>query len=80
MKAEKFKNMTLDEKTLLIMEKGKFISKGSYSGVEIDLYKLEESFVEIWYDIYMDKISKIEYLQDRPVNPYLKFLKVSTDN
>jgi hypothetical protein len=28
----------------------------------------------------MDKISKIEYLQDRPVNPYLKFLKVSTDN
>lgn len=80
MNSGRFAKMTDDEKTVMIMEKGKFVSKGKFLGLEVDLYKIEDSFVEIWYDLFLDKITRIEYLQNKSVNPYLKYLKICTDN
>lgn len=57
--------MTLAEKGLLIMNKGKHltqISKGNYLQ---NLYLFDDLFVEIFYSILTSKIDKIEIMIDQ---------------
>ena len=59
-----FSKMTLAEKGLLVMNRGKHLTqirKGDYLQ---NLYSMEDFFVEVFYSTSKDKIHRIEIMTD----------------
>lgn len=77
---EQGQNLTTDEKAMLVMQKGSLISSSEYAKLQIDLYRVDEEFVEIWYNTFLESVSKIEILKNKSINPFLKYLKISSVN
>ena len=64
MTRDEFTKMTLAEKGLFVMNKGKHLTqihKGDYLQ---NLYTLEDFFIEIFYSISTNKIHSIEIMTD----------------
>lgn len=74
MKPIGFDNLTIDEKAKVILNQGVYVSKSEFFQLEISLYRIDNEFVELWYEPLSGRIFKIEYLKNKPVNPYLKHL------
>jgi len=61
-----------------ILEHGVFVTTSEFYQIEISLYKMDNEFVEVWYDTKREAITQIGYLKDHPVNPFIKHIsKVS---
>lgn len=80
MKPIDFDKLSLDEKARLILSKGVYVSKSEYFQLEISLYRIDNDFVELWYEPITGKVMRIDYLKDKEVNPYLKHLCASNLN
>ena len=78
MKPAEFENLTIDEKTRVILSRGVYISKSEFFQLEISLYRVDDEFVELWFEPIVGRIFKIDYLKNKKINPYLKHL--STNN
>ena len=74
MKPAEFDNLTTDEKAKVILRRGAYVSKSEFFQLEISLYRMDDEFVELWYEPIVGTILKIGYLKDRKINPYLKHL------
>lgn len=72
--------LTTDEKAILIMQRGSLISSSEFLNLSIDLYRVDDDFIEIWYSTSADKVYKIEFLKEKAINPFLKYLKISCNN
>lgn len=80
MKPAEFDSLTIDEKAKVILNRGVYVSKSEFFQLEISLYRIDDEFVELWYEPVTGKIFKIDYLNNKPVNPYLKHLTSSNYN
>ena len=77
---ENAQNLTIDELAILIMKKGSLISSGDYHDLNISLYRVESEFVEIWLDTMENKVTRVEVLKNKMINPFLKYLKICCNN
>ncbi|AHM60501.1 hypothetical protein D770_11220 [Flammeovirgaceae bacterium 311] len=80
MKPIDFDKLSLDEKAKLILSKGVYVSKSEFFQLEISLYRIENDFVELWYEPITGRVMRIDYLKGKKVNPYLKHLCASNLN
>jgi hypothetical protein len=74
MKPAEFDNLSTDEKARMILSRGVYVSKSEFFQLEISLYRIDDVFVELWYELINGRIFKIDYLKHKKVNPYLKHL------
>ncbi|HAA15265.1 MAG TPA: hypothetical protein DCE41_27635 [Cytophagales bacterium] len=57
-----------------ILEHGVFVTKSEFYQVEVSLYKMDQEFVEVWYDTKREAITQIGYLKGHPINPFIKHI------
>jgi hypothetical protein len=75
-----FEQLDLAEKAELVLNEGHYISKSTFYQLEISLYRLEDEFVEMWYDVYNKQIVNIYAMNNRVINPYLKHVALLSPN
>ena len=80
MKPAEFDSLTIDEKAKLILNKGVYVSRSEFFQLEISLYRMDDEFVELWYESLSGRIYKIDYIKDKSINPYLKHLSANNLN
>jgi len=59
---EKFNNLLIPEKCRVIYLEGEFIMAIQYYEYKINLYRLGDMLIEVFYSHKLDKIHKIELL------------------
>jgi hypothetical protein len=62
--AQKFKDSTLSEKFEIINQKGKYLGVREYYNHFINLYIVDETFIEVWYFPAENKIVNIDIIED----------------
>ncbi len=60
----KFNKLSIYLKGEYVFREGKYIGMGKYYNHSINLYSLNDFFVEVWYSPGENKIEKIELLKD----------------
>jgi len=63
MTPKKFSDMTLDDKIKILYEEGSFIVAIRYYGYKINLYLLQNFYVEVFYNHKHDRIDKIDPME-----------------
>lgn len=58
-----FQGMTLREKIDLLYREGNFVTAIRYYGYKVNLYLMNDFYVEVFYNHKLDKIDKIDLLQ-----------------
>ncbi|CAN5141018.1 hypothetical protein BH23BAC1_BH23BAC1_01200 [soil metagenome] len=61
--ASEFFSFSLREKIKTLYEKGTFIVAIRYYGYKINLYLLNDYYVEVFYNHKLDKIEKVELMK-----------------
>ena len=62
-----------NDKADVVWEHGKFLSNRNIEGHGINLYSLNDYYVEIWYDQGTNKTIKIRsFKSTNPLDPYLE--------
>ncbi|MEQ1587540.1 MAG: hypothetical protein ABL895_16770 [Cyclobacteriaceae bacterium] len=61
---DKFNRVDLHGKTVLLFQKGEYISGIDYYSLKVNLYTMPGFLVELAYSPYLDKIEKIEVITD----------------
>lgn len=59
----KFNKLSLNAKGEYVFQEGKYIGMREYYNHSINLYSLNDFFVEVWYSPGENKIEKIEVLE-----------------
>ena len=80
MKQTEFENLTIDEKARLVLNRGVYVSKSEFFQLEVSLYRIDDEFVELWYELMSGRSLKIAYLKEKKINPYLKHLSARNLN
>jgi hypothetical protein len=62
-----FNNSILSEKFDLINQKGKYLGVREYYNHFINLYLVDDTFIEVWYFLAENKIEKIEIIEDQKI-------------
>lgn len=75
-----FDDLQLDEKARLIISKGSYVSKTMFFQLGISLYRINDKFIEIWYNTQSGTVRKVDYLNDKEINPYIKHMYVPSLN
>ena len=78
--SSKISNYTLQQKAKFVIDEGIYLSKSSYKYLEINLYKVDGEFVEVWYSTKLSRIIKVDFLVKKDINPYLKHIAVLYSN
>ncbi|MDH5399854.1 MAG: hypothetical protein OEX02_17005 [Cyclobacteriaceae bacterium] len=63
--ASKFERKSIGEKVNLLYKDGTFIMSIRYYRHKVNLYLLSNFFVEVFYNHKLDKIDKVDLLDDR---------------
>jgi hypothetical protein len=58
-----FQGMSLREKISLLYREGNFVTAIRYYGYKVNLYLINDFYVEVFYNHKLDKIDKIDLLQ-----------------
>lgn len=69
-----FRNLEVEDQARLIFRKGVFINKTLFFQLSISLFRINDEFIEIWYNTLTGTIRKIEPLQHKSISPYIKHL------
>jgi hypothetical protein len=77
MKSLNFESLSVEERALLILSDGKFVSKSMFKNVEISLFRIEDHFLEVWYEPAIEKVTKVLPLSKHDFDPYLKHLEIA---
>lgn len=75
-----FNNLALEEQARQIFLRGHYVNKISFFQLSISLFRINDEFVEIWYNTLTGTIRKIEPLQNRAINPFIKHLFATSPN
>ncbi|MGK7396503.1 MAG: hypothetical protein ACNS62_18130 [Candidatus Cyclobacteriaceae bacterium M3_2C_046] len=73
-------HISLEEKAIKIMEAGALVSSEEFFQLNIKLYRVEDEFLEVWYNTFLKKVTRVENLDQKKINPYLKYLAISNLN
>lgn len=69
-----FKDLQLEEQARMIFLEGVFVSKIMFFQLSISMYRVNNEFVEIWYNTKSRTIRKIEPLKYNKISPFIKHL------
>jgi hypothetical protein len=69
-----FEQLSLAERAEYVLTEGSFVSKSYFYQLEISLYRINEQFIELWYDTFHNKTFAIEPMEGRSINPFLKHI------
>ena len=64
MTSKEFEEMSLIEQGMTLIGRGKHITQIKKEDLLLNLYSVEDFFVEIYYSILLDKIESIEIIND----------------
>ena len=64
MTKEDFNKLSLPEKGMVLISEGKHLTQVKKGNILLNLYSLDNFFVEVYYSILSDKINKIEIVND----------------
>jgi len=64
MTREEFKEMSLAEQGMLLISRGKHLTQVKKGNQLLNLYSIDDFFVEVFYSVLSDKIDKIEIMTD----------------
>ena len=74
----KFNQVDLQGRIVLVHEFGEYISTGEYYSMKVNLYTMPGFLVELFYDPHLNKIDRIEIVNDnKPLNKYLTQIEIS---
>lgn len=59
-----FRDMSLVEQGLVLIREGKHLTQVKKGNQLLNLYSIEDFFVEVYYSVFSDKIDKIEIMTD----------------
>lgn len=62
-----FLRLSLSERFNLINQKGKYLGVREYYNHFINLYLVDDTFIEVWYFPAENKIEKIEIVEDQKI-------------
>ncbi len=75
---EKFKKLTIDQQAKYVKIKGNYLSIRENRHFLIDLYGIDDFFVELWYSPNSVGINQIRSFRDvKQLEPYLKNIDIS---
>lgn len=66
-----FKKLSLIDKYNTVCDKGNYISKRLYRGMEAYLYKIDDFYVEVWKRYMLNQIEWIEVAPETTINKYV---------
>lgn len=75
-----FNFLGIDAKARVILEHGVYVTSSEFYQIEITLYKIDDEFVEIWYDTKREEITRIDRLNTQSINPFLKHFATISEN
>lgn len=61
---DKFNIIDLHDKALFVWENGEYLSTREYYSMKVNLYALPGFLVEVFYSPYLNKIQRIEIVED----------------
>ena len=64
MKRVDFTEMSLTEKGLILIKKGRHLTQIKDGDYLLNLYSIEDFFVEVYYSVFTNKVDKIEVMSD----------------
>lgn len=68
---EEFKKLSLVKRYEVVSEKGYYIAKRLYRGMEAYLYKVDDFYVEVWKRYMMGEITWIEVAPENALSKYV---------
>ncbi|MCG8320203.1 MAG: hypothetical protein MI921_11920 [Cytophagales bacterium] len=75
---EKFKKLTIDQQAKFVKTRGRYLSIRENRHFLIDLYCVDDFFVELWYSPNSVGINQIRSFKDiKLLEPYLKNIDIS---
>jgi hypothetical protein len=75
---DKFNQVDLHGKSVLIWENGEYISTREYYAQKVNLYSMPGFLVELFYSPYLYKIQKVEVVNDsKRLNKHLENIDLS---
>lgn len=69
-----FESLGLSERAHFLLEQGVLVKGSSFEEVTISLYRIEQTFFELWYDQYHDRVVSIEKVSSAKFPFLLKHL------
>jgi hypothetical protein len=63
LKANIFYSHSVTERLSLVKQKGEFIARIKYYGFFIDLYLLDQTFVEVYCNLHNGKVEEVEIIE-----------------
>jgi hypothetical protein len=57
-----FNSLALDERMIMVRRHGEFVSKIKYFGFYINLYVVDQVFVEVYYNLHSSVVQYVEVL------------------
>jgi len=64
MKREDFEDMSVAEKGMVIMSEGKHLTQVMHNNQLLNLYSVNDFFIEVYYSMHNNQIDKIEIIND----------------
>lgn len=64
MSRKDFKEMTLADQGMILLNKGKHLTVLKSGGQLLNLFSIEDFFVEVYYSLFSENIEKIEIVTD----------------
>jgi hypothetical protein len=63
LKVNIFYSHSLPERLNFVKQEGEFITRIKYHGFFIDLYLLDQTFIEVYYNLHSRKVEEVEILE-----------------
>jgi hydroxymethylpyrimidine pyrophosphatase-like HAD family hydrolase len=74
---DKFNQVDLHGKSVLVCENGEYISTREYYGMKVNLYTMPMFLVEVYYSAYLNKIERIEVVTDtKKLSKHLESIEI----
>lgn len=77
MKQNKFNDLPLDEKVLIVSEYAKFLMTLEIIGYRIHLYSLNNNFVEVHHNLASREVERITIIDFSALDKYLNRINVN---
>ena len=80
MDANGYNGLSLNDIGEMIKMEGKLIANQEFLNIEVSLYFIDGDVIEVWLDTISEDVLKLEHIWESKIDPFLKYLEVSTFN
>ena len=80
MAGKEHERLSLNDLGELVKVDGKLVVCQEFNEVEISLYFVEGEVIEIWMNTTTGDVSKVLHVWESKIDPFLKYLEISTLN